>query len=203
MNTSNDNEMPQALRDLIAANQAPTRRSWRKTMRIGVAAVFLFWVCIAGLGARKHAVDVALVAGWAVVACLVAAGVYSFGRRAEFRRRLALVLFALLSLAALIGHQADVHPSSLGAGCTALLLLYAAPALALAAHHWRTAPSARRLSWRFFDATAVLLAAGVPLGAFCYRHEAIHLWLTHLAPVVLLAALAAVWGGRARIEPSV
>lgn len=191
MNTQDS--MPEELRALLDATPASTRAAYESRRRVGITVVAVLWGVVGGLGIVRGTVNPVQLVCWLLLA---AAGVWAMrwlARRAELRLRMLAMLATFGAVALLIGQTAESRWEGLGASCVGLLLFLSIPALALLAWMWRGVPFAQRWEQRVGQAFGVALLAGVPLTSFCHVHNAPHLWLTHLAPAVLIAVTASAW----------
>ncbi len=190
MRAHNEN-MPQALRELIEATPAQTRGNYTQRRAVGVAAVLAFWGGVAARGVLHGTANVAQVCTWLLFALSGAVCMQFLSARAELRLRLFAMASTAAALALLIGETSEAHMAKLGASCIGIFGLLVTPAIALLVWTWKGSPYAVRPGMRMAQAFGVSLLAGAPLTSFCHIHEAPHLWLTHLAPAAVVAGLVA------------
>lgn len=186
-------EVPKQLLDALAREPSETRPEFLRSRTTRIWGVGIFWAlcAVAGLMAGTPHWLVLLV--WMIVPIAAWLAIRQFEREGEYARRNLALIPCLGGLAVFIGVEAPHGWVSLHPTCFPLMAFMAAPALHFLGWASKHQPTSTPVGTRFWQAALLCLGAGVPVSVICQEHDAPHLWLTHLLPALVMAALYVGW----------
>ncbi len=188
--------VPPELLAALAREPSLTRTAFLHSRTSRALGVGLFWAICAASGLPLGMPNLVVLTAWMIVPVGAWFAIRRYELQGALGERNLAVAFSLLALAAVIAVVSPWQWVALHPTCFPLLAFLAAPALYLVAWSAKGEPTSEPRVKRFSESFVACLAAGVPVSVICQEHDAPHLWITHLAPSIVFAAVAALLTSR-------